>query len=278
VTGVNTERFEALKGESKHRSDTKEERRLISPSVFDPELSTEFDRGLDNVVYANGVWLDFEHGDLSHKDFATIFPCLRVVAFNSFSSTKARPRFRIYIPTTRKMTADEYEFITSQIVQVVHDNGFVLKKHDLTKPLKAHGIGMGKLHAASLFYVPCQPKDPKGRIWKDHKGGGRAPLNPDEWLENAIAVEGDWPDTRPRRVTELAEGWDQNRANAAMARWYQIRTHAGNGDNELFRVDLELKAANAPYYERERMLTEAAKSATTPGDRTRQVKRLLRRR
>ena len=82
--------------------------KLISPAIFNPDLFSETDRGLENVVYANGLWLDFDHGHITHKNLAGIFPKLRLIAFNTFSSTKAQPRFRVYIPTDRTVIVEEY--------------------------------------------------------------------------------------------------------------------------------------------------------------------------
>ena len=169
-----------------------EEQPLISPAVFDPDLSPETDVGIDHVLCASGVWLDVEDGHLTHRDLATIFPFLRMVAFNSFRSTKARPRFTVYIPTSRLLTREEYRVITGQVLQTVKDAGFRLRtRNEDHKTRKAHGIDLGKMHAASLFCVPCQPRDPTGRIWKDHRGPDRHPLDVDDWLQFAIAVEAD---------------------------------------------------------------------------------------
>ena len=184
--------IKALHQLSKRKIDHKEQNALFSPAIFDPNLSSETSRCLKNVVYANGMWLDFEHGDMTHRDLANLFPHLRMVAFNSYSSTKKEPRFRVYIPTSRTLSAAEYKFIFEQIVQAVKDAGYRLKKKDWTRPnTKAHGIDLTKGHAASLFYLPCLPKAPQGKIWKDHRGPERQPLDVDDWLENAIPVETD---------------------------------------------------------------------------------------
>ncbi len=246
---------------------------LISPSVFDPSLSSETYRGLANVLYANGIWLDFEKGNLSHKDFASIFPQLRVVAFNSFSSTKKQPRFRIMIPTTRTVTKEEYKLLTTQILQAIKDEGYRYPKVNPEKPyLKAHGIDMGKLHAASLFYLPCQPVDPKGRIWKDHRDNGRAALDVDDWLENAITIESD----EPLPVQPREEGvYNKARVDRALDRWNWLGTQKGNGDSELFILYRELKAAGVPAYEAHSLLLGAAGNASSPIERRNQAQRLL---
>jgi hypothetical protein len=145
---------------------------------------------LTKVCYANGIWLEIGAGGVAHRDMARVFPNLRIIAFNGFHSTKAKPQVRVFIPTSRSITADEYECLTNQIVQLVKDDCYEASRAGgKRKHWKVHGINEWKLHAASLFYLPCQPRDPKGRIWKEYKGNGRAALDVDDWLENAVAVE-----------------------------------------------------------------------------------------
>jgi len=97
VTDVTVDTFiQALKKQHRDFLPAKEENHLFCPSLFNPDLCSESDRGLANVVYANGVWLDFDYGHLTHRDLANIFPTFRLVAFNTFSSTKDQPRFRVY--------------------------------------------------------------------------------------------------------------------------------------------------------------------------------------
>jgi hypothetical protein len=278
VTDVTVDTFiQALKKQHREAIPAKGENLLFCPSLFNADLCSESDRGLANVVYANGIWLDFDYGHLTHRDLANFFPTVRLVAFNTFSSTKGQPRFRVYIPTSRTLSTEEYRFLTGQIVQVVKDKGYRLPKKDFERPqMKAHGIDLSKLHAASLFYLPCQPKDPKGKIWKDHGGADRHPLDVDDWLENAIPMDVGWDEAQSDHPTSADVSGDQARVDAAMARWHAFGVQPGNGDSELFILSLKLKAANVSDCERKSMLETAARSAHKPTDRLRQVQRLMR--
>jgi len=252
----------------------KEDNLLFCPSVFDPTLSSETDRGLDNVLYANGVWLDFDGGDLTHKQLAAMFPFLRILVFNSYSSTKKLPRFRVYIPTNRIVSKEEYAFLTEQILQTVKDAGYRRKKKDLLNfGAKAHGIDTGKLHAASLFFLPCRPADPTGRIWKDFKGDGRAPLDVDDWALYAIPVEGDEPEPAPR--DDVSGEWDEGRVARAVQRWDTKRTQAGMGDSELWILSQELSRAGVPRGEAQTILNDAARRASSPTERLKQARRII---
>ncbi|GJE43760.1 hypothetical protein [Methylobacterium soli] len=272
----------ALKKAHKEKFLQKEDNHLICPAVFDLMLSGTTTRGLANVLYANGVWIDVDAGDMNPKDLAAIFPQLRIVVFNSFSSTKAQPRYRVHIPTTRTVSAAEYGSIVDQFIQVVRDSGFSLAKRDPARPqLKAHGVDMTKRHAASLFYLPCQPGDRSGKIWKDFRGGIRKPLNVDDWLEHAIPVETADYEAEPIQHQSAGRTFeqppvDQARVDQALQRWNAIGVLPGHGDAELYFLSQELRRARVSFYEAEQMLLAAARAASSPQDRFRQAKAILR--
>ena len=81
----------------------KEANGLISPGIFDCMLTDETKRGLANIRVVWGIWLDNDGGDLTHQEFARLFPRLRVVICNSYSSKPEEPRWRVFIPTTVAM-------------------------------------------------------------------------------------------------------------------------------------------------------------------------------
>ena len=68
----------------------KEANGLISPSIFDPSLSDETSRGLANIRAIWGIWLDNDGGDLTHQEFARLFPRLRMVITNSLQQHSGR--------------------------------------------------------------------------------------------------------------------------------------------------------------------------------------------
>ena len=85
--------------------DRKEDNFLICPSAFDPDKVPDTERGRGNVVFASGIWLDFDIGDLKPLRLSKLFPMLRMTIFSSFSSTGELPRFRVYIPTDNVMSS-----------------------------------------------------------------------------------------------------------------------------------------------------------------------------
>src|ERR1700751_5511100 len=48
---------------------------------------------------------------------------------------------------------------------------------------------MTKLHPVSLFYLPCQPKDPSGAYFSIFNRKPRQPLIVQDWIEKYVAEE-----------------------------------------------------------------------------------------
>jgi hypothetical protein len=163
----------------------KEMNGLISPSIFDPSLSDDTSRGLANIRAIQGIWLDNDGGDLSHQEFARLFPRVRMVITNSYSSTAQEPRWRVFIPTTIAMPIAAYKAIGEQIMRTVNRAGFWAQKQldadPRIKSRKTHGFDMGKLTPSSLFYLPCQAQNPRDSFFIDHNSTSRQPLDPYEW-------------------------------------------------------------------------------------------------
>lgn len=173
----------------------KEEAGLFSPAHFDPAKASETGRGLDNVTHLRGIWLDNDGGDLSQTKFADLFPYLRIVVWNTASSTAAAPRWRAFIPTSHAMSMEVQALILAQIVKVLNRAGFWGKrqiekqaKRPDSKPRLCHGFDESKFNAASLFYLPCQAKDSADSFFIDYGEADpkRSPLDLAAWIEHCI--------------------------------------------------------------------------------------------
>lgn len=170
----------------------KEEAGLFGPAHFDADKASETDRGLDNITHLRGIWLDNDGGDLSHAAFADLFPYLRIVVWNTASSTAEAPRWRAFIPTSCAMSLDVQALIFAQIVKVLNRAGFwgarqIAKKPSL-KDARHHGFDESKFNGASLFYLPCQAKAPEDSFFIDYGAGDpkRGPLDARAWVEHCI--------------------------------------------------------------------------------------------
>jgi hypothetical protein len=102
----------------------KEDSGLFSPAYFDPAKVEETSRGLDNICYLRGIWFDNDGGDLTPDTFADLFPYLRVVVWNTSSSTAEKPRWRAFIPTTCAMSRDVHRLLMQQFEKVLKNAGY----------------------------------------------------------------------------------------------------------------------------------------------------------
>lgn len=281
---------------------------LISPAVFDPSLSDETSRGLANIRAIWGIWLDNDGGDLTHQEFARLFPRLRIVVINSYSGTRQAPRWRVFIPTTVAMPIAAHRAIAGQIMRTLNKAGFwskkQLQKDARIKSRLDHGFDMSKLTPSSLFYLPCQAADSAGSFFIDHNGKGRAVLDPYQWAEYAAnhhrpapepsdtvaqpmsePVQPPMPATecrKLRRVRELialehaakVRDYRMERQDAAIGEWHSALP--GHGNQEFFHLAANLRRAGFDDGEIEQTLDQETAFARHPRERRAQIKGIMR--
>jgi hypothetical protein len=288
---------------------SKEANGLISPAIFDPALSDETSRGLANVRAIWGVWLDNDGGDLTHEEFARLFPRLRMVIFNSYSSTREKPRWRAFIPTTVAMPIIAHKAICQQIMRTVNRDGYWSKKQldadPRIKSRKHHGFDLGKLTPSSLFYLPCQSENPVHSFFIDHNLASRQPLDPYVWAGYAAnhhrpepepsaqpttptvaePVQQTMPPTvcsKLRRMRELladeeaAKVQDDKarRQAAAIQKWHD--TPAETGNRAFFQLAVDLRRIGLSMAEIGDVLRLEADNARHPTERRREIKSIMR--
>ena len=291
----------------------KEANGLISPSIFDQSLCDETSRGLANVRAIWGIWLDNDGGDLSHQEFSRLFPRLRMVITNSYSSTPEKPRWRVFIPTTVAMPICAHEAICQQIMRTVNRAGYwsrtQLHADPRIKSRKHHGFDMGKLTPSSLFYLPCQAENPAHSFFIDFGGKSRAPLDPYVWagyaanhhrpepgpsatVAETVAPTVVEPAPQPTPLTncpklrkmremiaaEEAAKMQNDRAQrqaAAIQTWHD--TPARGGNEAFFQLGVDLRSAGMSMAEIEDTLRLEAGNARHPTERRREIKNIMRR-
>lgn len=260
---------------------SKDEAGLISPATFDAFLSPDTNRGLANITSLWGIWLDNDGGDLSHQEFADLFPNLRMAVFNSWSSTHVQPRWRVFIPTTMMMPVAAYNAVTSQIVYVLNRHGYWTDKKiadcKRIKNGKRHGFDLSKLLASSLFYLPAQANAPDGSFFVDYAGPKRKPLNPYVWADYAADRAVPKPVRLPVNDNVLASS--ANKAakpevqNAAINEWRMAET--GKGNDAFFRLGVGLAKSGMSAPDIAQNLNDEAAAARSPHDRKRQISGIL---
>jgi hypothetical protein len=286
----------------------KEENGLISPAIFDPSLSGETSRGLANIRAVWGIWLDNDGGDLTHEEFARLFPRLRLVIVNSFSSAPQTPRWRVFVPTTVAMPIAAHQAICEQIMRTLNREGYwskkQLEKSERIKSRLHHGFDMSKLTPSSLFYLPCQAEHPTASFFIDHNSAMRLPLDPYIWTGYAanhyrptpepadIAAEQvseppqspAQPSVCPKlqRMRQMiaaeeaanAQVWQKQHVTAAIHRWRQAAPNEGN--HEFFRLGRALAWGGMDHHEVESTLRQEATFGHSPDERRAQIKYIMR--
>jgi hypothetical protein len=286
--------------------ESKDEAGLLSPAIFDPDATDETKRGYGNVVALRGIWLDMDGGDMTPEEIACLLPKMRMAVFNSYSSTKDNPRFRVVIPTTHAMSMDVHRLITDQIVLRLNRAGFFdlkqiekrAKRGDDVSSLKRHGLDLGKLVPTSLFYLPAQAgAGAEASFFTDH-ADGRAPLNPYHCVDSTIvhqvpemappidapevvegALDGDTERTPMRALAAQVRATmrpKRDHAAEAIDRWRQMAPQKGVGNHEFFVLACGLVKAGLSDNEVKMTMTAEAQYSHSRSERLREIKNAVR--
>ena len=89
------------------------------------------------------------------EDFAKVFPDLEFITYSSWSHTPSAPRYRICIPSTQLIPSEVHALILHTIVDRLEAAGWA----DALADGKKHGVDIGKLHEAAMFYLPSKRPD-----------------------------------------------------------------------------------------------------------------------
>ena len=273
----------------------KEHNILISPTVFVEKEGVETKRGLVNVSYVNGVWLDNDGGGISRHAFAQMFPHLEMHIWNTWSSTPTDERWRVYIPTDIAMVHDVQKLVIDQIMRVLKSNGYTDKK-PLAKivaggkqtNLSDHGFDSTKFNASSFFFAPCQANHPQGTFYDSHTEK-RMPLKVLSWIKQSISTATDCikavapakpskgPSTQlPEEIKLTIESWSAVEADYvenAVAKWR--KTSAGQGHCAFLGLGRSLSYAGLTKTQARQKLQEEARYARSPDERLRDIPDIL---
>lgn len=290
-----------LKALHGNRVERKEDAGLISPASFDPAMDEKTSRGLGNIRHLRGIWLDNDGGDLTPEAFASLLPRLRVVAWNTFSSTPERPRWRAFIPTTEAMSKKAHALIMGEILHRVNGAGYwspeQLKARPKAKTRLLHGFDLSKLTASSLFYLPAQAEHPKGSFFRSFTGADRGPLEPAKWIKWAAKHGIGEVDARPAprpilrpiqtcgggtaklrtiRAAIANAGVNVTRKQGAISVWRAVSQGSGVGHKEFHLLAVGLRGAGLVGPELSDTLHDEAVYARNPAERRREIRRLVR--
>ena len=261
-----------------HQSKSKDDNYLFSPAIFDPNRSTERNRGKENILYLRHVVLDFENGELRPEALPKLFPDLQMVVTNTYRHTPDKPRFRAVLFTDEPMTAEAYGLIYNSIADKLEEAGYSVdrpgkkRKASNASNSRPSGLDWSKSLPTSLFYFPCQAKDPQNSFFIECLEG-RVPLNPSTWIENT---------TVPLQPTlELVEpdiqraGVNERMVQSAIQIWRTSKRQKGTGNRMFFELALSLKRAGMDSSQIESTLRSEAHNARRPEKRLAQIPSIM---
>jgi Type III restriction enzyme, res subunit len=236
----------------------KTDNHLICPSFFDGKP-----RSRENVVFANGIFLDIDGKDkppIHPEEFAKLFPHVRMTAFNTYSSTLEWIRYRVWIPTDRVMTADEYISVTTSMVDLIP---------------KDAGIDKTKLYPENIFYPPCQAEDVFGNYFGTFEESRRV-LYVDDW----VLPDHESNDAAEAEVIgdKISKTRNDDKMRKAIENWSPATAPKGYGNQHTFILACQLKKAGLDKWQAQKiMLDEASKCSSTQSraDRRKQVEDIM---
>ncbi len=225
-------------------SNSKESQYLFSPALFDPALSQETHRGNANIAYLRHVILDFENGELKPDGIPNLLPATRMIVTNTFNHTTQRPRFRVILPTTENMTPEVYRFIVQDCIAVkLEEAGYSVnrgrQKTQRSTNLPRSGLDWSKTSPHSIFYLPCQAKNPADSFFKVYFDPPRQPLNPTLWLQNTVIPL--QPESDSLLLENRPSGINEALIERATAIWRSSKEYPGQGDAMFFNFALALR-------------------------------------
>ena len=161
---------------------------------------------------------------------------------------------------------------------------------------------MGKLAPSSLFYLPCQARDPANSFFIDHNSPGRKPLDPYVWAGYAanhhrrapepvevaptnVQTAQQVPPTKCPRLKLMRDLLAEEEAirqqdyqtrcrEAAIEKWRSAE--AGQGNAAFLRLGRDLTSSGANYGEISSLLLHEAALGRHPKERQAQIKYIMR--
>jgi hypothetical protein len=271
---------------------------LFCPSVFDPDkpTSTDTHRGYENIDHVGNVFfMDFDGGNMPPAKLPEYFPNIEMIVCNSYNHHPDRPRFRVIVPLSRQLaTPENYARLFDMFVSKFRSEGYRSVKRDKGK---LSGIDWSKRVSTSLFYLPCQAKNPEYSFFTYYTGDKRCQkeawaqfdekrqlLDPAVWLENGPVKMADTDAERlggasvgPRGTRGVVnERVDEEAVTRALNDW---RTHKEDpkkrGNYEFYRLALRLYAAGKGDPEIEQILNVEYAYGRHPKARRRQIKSIM---
>jgi hypothetical protein len=218
--------------------------------------------------------MDFEKGQLQPDVFPDLFPKTKLLIFNTYSHTRENPRFRVVFPFDVQLSSDEYRLLYHQLIAKIQDAGYEVGR-SLRRP--PSGLDISKRTPSSLFYLPCQAKNPDDSFFYDYyHDESRTILDPRKWIEHSVVVV-PFPKTPVRPNSELSSSAtiDQVKVDEATTNWRQSIDHPGEGNARFWFYAVALRSAGMSSEQIEQTLQIESANARSPSKRKDQIPSIM---
>jgi hypothetical protein len=268
--------LESLHG---HPVKNKEANFLISPAIFDPHHPNKEgnqQRGLKNVRYLRHIWFDFEDGDLKPDEIAELFPLNQLIIFNTYNHTADAPRFRVIFPTSQDLTPEAYETVWDNFAAKLRHAGYSVgdKDQQTSGNSRPSGLDVSKRTPTSVFYAPCQAKNPADSFFWSYLEAPRQLLDPVLWIENSVVPFRAPFIPRDRSFNDQRQV-NQQKVEQATMEWRNSSHHKGEGDHRFWLYALALRAAGMTFSDIEHKLKDEAQYGRSPDEREKQIRSIM---
>jgi hypothetical protein len=180
------------------------------------------------------------------------------------------PRYRILIPSVQFIPPDIHALILHTIVDRLEAAGW----GDAMADHRKHGVDIGKLHEAAMFYLPSKRPD----SFLVHFREGRKPLDPREWIKWVPAdLLASPPPPVPPEIQHQGDkpAHQDKQVQWAIEYWSKRGCVKGNGRTQLWLLAKRLVEAGCDDLALGDILYEQAGFATNPTERRREIDGLL---
>jgi len=257
----------------------KEANFLMSPAIFDPHHPNREgnqQRGLKNIRYLRHIWFDFENGELKPEEVAVLFPWNQMVIFNTYNHTADAPRFRVIFPTSQDLTSKAYEAVWDNFAAKLRHAGYTVgnKDQQTSKSSRRSGLDVSKRSAASVYYAPCQAKNPADSFFRYYDEAPRQLLDPMVWIENSVVQFRTPFIPKDRSFNDLREV-NQQKVEQATMEWRNSSHRKGEGDHRFWLYALALRAAGITFSDIEHKLKDEAQYGRSPDEREKQIPSII---
>jgi len=284
---------------------------LWSPSLYVARKDVGSRRGYANIAYVRHIGLDNDGGDLSPEQFAALFPAWRMMFHSSWSSSEAKPKWRVIIETDCVMDIEGYKAICAHIMKRLNDRGFWAAKQIEDKPhlIKSakgvHGFDGSKFNPACVLYMPSTGANPEQAFFEVIDGPDRGPLDVYTVLATAELTKDEEEALRPpvevlrpvykpveianpklramaeKLMSDSTAGFERSKARkveTAMDRWSTEGDRPGQRDSGFWQLGVDLKRAGCDATEIVDHLSRAAtfSNSREKGKLRGSIKRIIR--